>query len=149
MATATDYRLDGMPRVRVLCALTGGLIYEPTHPWLEQVRLHLLKKWTWINRGTYLPAALTLFYLHFEVEQQPMDDFQCLGDLMLRRPLDIQCFVRVPQRPDIRSVAIWLKLYRLKHLCIASSIWGEWKSVCDFSLCGGFLLCYWCSVVDQ
>ena len=102
MATATDYRLDGMPRVRVLCALTGELIYEPTHPWLEQVRLHLLKKWTWINRGTHLPAALTLFYLHFEVEQQPMDDFQCLGDLMLGRPLDIQCFVKAPQRPDIR-----------------------------------------------
>ena len=75
MATATDYSLAVRPRVRVLCALTGELIYEPTHPWLEQVRFHLLKKWTWINRGTYLPAALTLFYLHFEVEQQPMDDF--------------------------------------------------------------------------
>ena len=75
MATATDSISDVRPRVRVLCALTGELIYEPTHPWLEQVRLHLLKKWTWINRGTYLSAALTLFYLHFEVEQQPMDDF--------------------------------------------------------------------------
>ena len=31
-----------------------------------------------------------------------MDDFPCLGDLMLGRPLDIQCFVKVPQRPDIR-----------------------------------------------
>ena len=28
--------------------------------------------------------------------------FQCLGDLTLRRPLDIQCFVKAPQRPDIR-----------------------------------------------
>ena len=43
MATAADYRVDGMPRVRALCALTGELIYEPTHPWLEQVRCHLLK----------------------------------------------------------------------------------------------------------
>ena len=74
MATAADYRVDGMPRVRVLCALTGELIYEPTHPWLEQVRCHLLKKWTWINKGIYLPTALTLFYLHFEVEHQPIDD---------------------------------------------------------------------------
>ena len=102
MATASDYRIDGMPRVRVLCALTGELIYEPTHPWLEQVRCHLLKKWTWINKGIYLPTALTLFYLHFEVDQQPVDDFQCLGDLTLGRPLDIQCFVKAPQRPDIR-----------------------------------------------
>ena len=91
-----------MPRVRVLCALTGELIYEPTHPWLEQVRCHLLKKWTWINKGIYLPTALTLFYLHFEVDQQPVDDFQCLGDLALGRPLDIQCFAKAPQRPDIR-----------------------------------------------
>ena len=102
MATASDYRIDGMPRVRVLCALTGELIYEPTHPWLEQVRCHLLKKWTWINKGIYLPTALTLFYLQFEVDQQPVDDFQCLGDLTLGRPLDIQCFVKAPQRPDIR-----------------------------------------------
>ena len=86
----------------MLCALTGELIYEPTHPWLEQVRCHLLKKWTWINKGIYLPTALTLFYLQFEVEQQPIDDFQCLGDLTLGRPLDIQCFVKAPQRPGIR-----------------------------------------------
>ena len=102
MATAAGDRVDGMPRIRVLCALTGELIYEPTHPWLEQVRCHLLKKWTWINKGIYLPTALTLFYLHFEVDQQPVDDFQCLGDLTLGRPLDIQCFVKAPQRPDIR-----------------------------------------------
>ena len=91
-----------MPRVRVVCALTGELIYEPTHPWLAQVRCHLLKKWTWINKGIYLPTAVTLFYLQFEVDQQPVDDFQCLGDLSLGQPLDIQCFVRAPQRPDIR-----------------------------------------------
>ena len=75
-----------MPRVRVLCALTGELIYEPTHPWLEQVRCHLLKKWIWINKEIYLPSALTMFYLYFEVNQQPVDDFQCLGDLALGRP---------------------------------------------------------------
>ena len=102
MAIASGYRIDSMPRVRVVCALTGELIYEPTHPWLAQVRCHLLKKWTWINKGIYLPTALTLFYLQFEVDQQPVDDFQCLGDLTLGRPLDIQCFVRAPQRPDIR-----------------------------------------------
>ena len=78
-----------MPRVRVVCALTGELIYEPTHPWLAQVRCHLLKKWTWINKGIYLPTAVTLFYLQFEVDQQPVDDFQCLGDLTLGRPLDM------------------------------------------------------------
>ena len=31
----------------------------------------------------------TVFYLHFEVAQQPVDDFQRLGDLILGRPLDI------------------------------------------------------------
>ena len=102
MATASDYRVDGMPRVRVLCALTGELIYEPSHPWLEQVRCHLLKKWTWINRGEFLPTALTMFHLQFEVDRQPVDDFQCLGALTLGRPLLIHCSVKAPQRPDIR-----------------------------------------------
>ena len=32
MAAASDYRVDGQPRVRVLCAVTGELIYEPSHP---------------------------------------------------------------------------------------------------------------------
>ena len=102
MATASDYRVDGMPRVRVLCALTGELIYEPTHPWLEQVRCHMLKKWTWINKGDSLPTALTMFHLHFEANQQPVDDFQCLGALTRGRPLLIHCSVKAPQRPDIR-----------------------------------------------
>ena len=102
MATASENRVDGMPRVRVLCALTGEVIFEPTHPWLEQVRCHLLKKWTWINKGIYLPTAVTLFHLHFEVDQQPVDDFQCLGDLARGRPLDIQCLTKAPQKPDVR-----------------------------------------------
>ena len=64
----------------MLCAVTGELIYEPSHPWLEQVRCHLLKKWTWINKGEFLPTALTVFHLHVEVNRQPLDDFfQCLS----------------------------------------------------------------------
>ena len=86
----------------MLCAITGELIYEPTHPWLEQVRGHLLKKWTWINKGDSLPTALTMFHLHFEANQQPVDDFQCLGALTLGRPLLIHCTVKAPRRPDIR-----------------------------------------------
>ena len=97
MATASEFWVDGMPRVRVLCAWTGEWIYEPTHRWLEQVRCHLLKKWTWINKGIYFPTALSLVYLHFEVGQQPVDDFQCLGDLALGRPA-IQCFTKAPAK---------------------------------------------------
>ena len=102
MSTASDYRVDGTPRVRVLCASTGELIYEPTHPWLEQVRCHLLKKWTWINKGETLPTASTMFHLQLEANQQPLDDFQCIGALLQGRPLLIYCSVRAPQRPDTR-----------------------------------------------
>ena len=49
-----------------------------------------------------MPQADTLFHLHFMVGQQPVDDFQCLGELMLGQPLDIQCVVKAPQRADIR-----------------------------------------------
>ena len=124
MATSTDYSIVATPRVRVLCTLTGELIYEPTHPWLERVRLHLLKKWKWINKGVYLPAALTVVYLHFEVGQQPMGDFQCLGALMLLRPLDILWFVKAPQRPDIRhrSQRLWSLLNRY---CLPSLLYDQ------------------------
>ena len=57
MATSPGNSIVTMPRVRVLCALTGELLYEPTHPWLEQIRIHLLKTWTWIKGRNDLPAA--------------------------------------------------------------------------------------------
>ena len=103
MATSPGNSIVTMPRVRVLCALTGELLYEPTHPWLEQVRIHLLKKWTWINGRDDLPAAHTLFHLHFYVAQQPVDDFMCLGDLVSGLTLDILCEVKPPQKPGIRN----------------------------------------------
>ena len=96
------YTIDMRPRVRVWCARIGDFLYEPTHPRLAEIRLCALKKWTWINGGADMPQADTLFHLHFMVGQQPVDDFQCLGELMLGRPLDIKCVVKAPQRPDIR-----------------------------------------------
>ena len=67
-----DYTVTMRPRVRVWCAQTGEFLYEPTHPRLEEVLVCVLKKWTWIDGGVDLPDALTLFYLHFEVDQQPV-----------------------------------------------------------------------------
>ena len=43
-----------------------------------------------------------MFHLHFEANQQAVDDFQCLGALTHGRPLLIHCSVKTPQRPDIR-----------------------------------------------
>ena len=63
MAWTPDNRLATVPRVRVLCARTGEFLYEPTHPRLEQIRLYVLKKWTWINGRVDLPEAHTLFSL--------------------------------------------------------------------------------------
>ena len=98
----SDYTVTMRPRVRVWCARTGDFLHEPTHPRLEEIRLCALKKLTWIKRGVHLPEADTLFYLHFVVGQQPVDAFQCLGELMLGRRLDIKCVGKAPQRLDIR-----------------------------------------------
>ena len=43
-----------------------------------------------------------MFHLHFEANQQPLDDFQCIGALLQGRPLLIYCSVKAPQRPDTR-----------------------------------------------
>ena len=37
MATMSAERTATLQRVRVLSALTGEVLYEPTHPWLERV----------------------------------------------------------------------------------------------------------------
>ena len=47
------------------------------HPRLDEVLVSVPKKWTWINGGVDLPDALTLFYLLFEIDGKPVDDFQC------------------------------------------------------------------------
>ena len=70
---------------------------------LDQIRLSVLKKWTWINGRLDLPEAHTLFYLYFVIALQPVDDFLCLGELTLRRSLDIMSVIKGPQKPDIRS----------------------------------------------
>ena len=72
------YTIDMRPRVRVWFARTRDFLYEPMHPRLEEIRLCALKRWTWINGGVDLPEADTLFYLHFMVGPQPVDDFQVL-----------------------------------------------------------------------
>lgn len=79
-----------------------AFIYEPSNPRLDQVRLFVLKKWTWINGRVDLPEAHTLFHLHFVAAQQPIDDFMCLGALTMGQSLDIMCVVKSPQKPDIR-----------------------------------------------
>ena len=96
MALTPDNSLATRPRVRVACARTGEFLYEPSHPRLDQIRLYVFKKWTWINGQVDLPEAHTLFYLHFMVAQQPIDDFMCLGELTLGRSLDIMCVVKSP-----------------------------------------------------
>ena len=98
----SDNGLVTQHRVRVWCARTGDFLYEPSHPRLGEIRLHVLEKWTWINGRVDLPTAHTVFHLHFEVAQQPVDDFLCLDELMMGQSLDINCFVRAPQKPDIR-----------------------------------------------
>ena len=68
----SDNTIAMRPRVRVWCARTGEFLYEPSHPRLDEIRLYVLKKWTW-NGGVDIPEAHTLFYLHFVVAQQPVD----------------------------------------------------------------------------
>ena len=81
--SGSDYTVTMQP---MWCARTGEFLFEPTHPRLEEVLVCILRKWAWSNRDD-LPDALTLFYFDFEVERKSTDDFQCLGDLMLGRPL--------------------------------------------------------------
>ena len=43
MALTPDSSLTMRPRVRVWCARTGEFLYEPSHPRLDEIRLHVLK----------------------------------------------------------------------------------------------------------
>ena len=119
MATMTADSTATLQRVRVLNALTGEVLYEPIHPWLERVTLFVLKKWTWNHGQATFPGAHTLFHLHFSMAQQPVDDFDCLGSLTTGPALDISCVLKHPQKPGIRtrkSIADAIVHHRPKRL---------------------------------
>ena len=82
-------------RAKSSCGARGlEHLFEPTHSRLEEFLDRFFKTWTSSNRGDDLPDALTLFFLHFEIERKPCNDFQCLGNLTLGRLLHIICIVR-------------------------------------------------------
>ena len=119
MATGTADHTATLQRVRVLCALTGEILHEPTHPSLGQVKLFVLKKWRWIHGQVSFPGAHTLFHLHFLRDQHSIDNFDCLGSLTTETTLDISCVFKHPQQPGVRahkSLAKAIVYYRSQWL---------------------------------
>ena len=57
--------LDGRPAdlrlVRVVHSFTGRVLFEATHPRLGQVRVFLLKQWTWDSLRHTLPEGFSRF----------------------------------------------------------------------------------------
>ena len=102
-ATANEAATVSLQRVYVRSAITGELIYDPTHPWLSQVRVFRLKRWTCINGSEDLPSGCTMFHFEFLCNQQRVDDFRCLGDLTSERTLELTCVVKNLPRPGARA----------------------------------------------
>ena len=59
-----------LERVYVMSAVTGELLHDCTHPWLSEVRVFRLKRWTCVNGREDLPTDCTIFNLEFLVNHQ-------------------------------------------------------------------------------
>ena len=59
-----EIRAPDVRMVRVVHSITGRVLFEATHPRLGQVRVFLLKQWTWDKVRFTLPEG----YSRFNVE---------------------------------------------------------------------------------
>ena len=87
--------------VRVVHSFTGRLLLEATHPRLGQVRVFLLKQWTWDKVRSSLPEGYSKFNVEFIHSDRTLNAFRALMSLTDEDALEIGYVIkelRVPSR---------------------------------------------------
>ena len=69
---------EGLPVVRVVHSFTGRVLSEVTHPRLGQVRVFLLKEWTWDKLKGTMPAGYSKFNVELVHNNRTLDAFRAL-----------------------------------------------------------------------
>ena len=88
-AALMENRPPDLRLVRVVHSFTGRVVLEATHPRLWQVRVFLLRQWTWDALRSSLPAGYCKFNVELIHDSRPLNAFRALMSLTDEAPLEI------------------------------------------------------------
>ena len=84
-----EIRAPDVRMVRVVHSITGRVLFEATHPRLGQVRVFLLKQWTWDKVRFSLPEGCSKFNVELILDNRTLDAFRALTSLTDEDSLEI------------------------------------------------------------
>ena len=88
-AASMDGRPPDLRLVRVVHSFTGRVLFEATHPRLGQVRVFLLKQWTWDSVRSTLPEGHSKFNVDLIYNSRTLHALRALMSLTDEDTLEI------------------------------------------------------------
>ena len=107
-ASVMDNRPPDLRLVRVIHSFTGRVVLETTHPRLWQVRIFLVKCWTWNAIRKSLPEGYTRFNVDLIYDRRPLHPFRVLMSITDEDVLELEYVIkelRVPSPRTRRDIA--------------------------------------------
>ena len=107
-AAVMDNRPPDLRLVRVVHSFTGRVVLEATHPRLWQVRVFLVKQWTWDAIKRSLPEGYTRFNVDLIHDHRPLNPFRALMSITEEDTLEVEYVIkelRVPSPRTRRDIA--------------------------------------------
>ena len=89
--------------VRVVHSFTGKVLLEITHPRLGQVRVFLLKEWTWDKLKGTMPEGYSKFNVELVHNNRTLDAFRALTSLTDEDSLEIGYVIKELRTPSPRT----------------------------------------------
>ena len=102
-AASMESRLPDLRVVRVVHSFTGRVLFEATHPRLGQVRVFLLKQWTWDQVRSSLPEGYSKFNVELIYNNRPLNAFRALMSLTDEDALEIGYVIKELRVPSPRA----------------------------------------------
>ena len=107
-AAVMDNRPPDLRLVRVVHSFTGRVVLGATHPRLWQVRVFLVKQWTWNAIQRSLPEGYTRFNVDLIHDRRPLHPFRALMSITEEDVLELEYVIkelRVPSPRTRRDIA--------------------------------------------
>ena len=102
-AASMESRPPDLRVVRVVHSFTGRVLVEATHPRLGQVRVFLLKQWTWEKVRSSLPDGYSKFNVELIHNNRPLNAFRALMSLTDEDALEIGYVIKELRVPSPRA----------------------------------------------
>ena len=89
--------------VRVVHSFTGRVVLEATHPRLWQVRVFLLRQWTWDAIRRSLPEGYCKFNVELIHDHRPLNAFRALMSITEEDTLEVGYVIKELRVPSPRT----------------------------------------------